>query len=161
MIPRRTFLKGLTATGATVVLNPLNAIGSRSKNSFDYFGVHPFIENNPDAVFIMRTNVDVKTNAAAFKQAGFDFAKSVFVNVAAGVGAVPLSHKIVIKPNLTARGSWMTGYTVERSRSVVTDVYFVEGIIESMKTLGLPANQFYLREVNAPEDWEDGGAHRG
>jgi hypothetical protein len=40
---------------------------------------------------------------------------------------------------------------------VVTDVYFVEGIIDSMKDLDLSGDRFYIREVNCPEDfYEDG-----
>ncbi len=40
---------------------------------------------------------------------------------------------------------------------IVTDAYFVEGIIESMKELTIAAEQFYIREVNCPDDLADGG----
>lgn len=40
---------------------------------------------------------------------------------------------------------------------IVTDAYFVEGGIESLKELGLESRQFYIREVNCPDDLADGG----
>jgi len=44
-----------------------------------YFGVHPFVEQHPEAVFILRTQVDYKTNSDACKRAGLDLGRSVFV----------------------------------------------------------------------------------
>jgi hypothetical protein len=40
---------------------------------------------------------------------------------------------------------------------IVTDSNFMEGIVESMKDLGISASNMYMREVNCPEDFEDGG----
>jgi hypothetical protein len=40
---------------------------------------------------------------------------------------------------------------------IVTDAFFVEGIIESLKELSIAAGQFYIREVNCPDDLADGG----
>jgi uncharacterized protein (DUF362 family) len=117
------------------------------------FGIHPFIETNPNAVFIMKTNVDVKTNSAAKKAVGMDFGSSVFVKLTEGAEGFPLTHKVVIKPNLTTRSSTDSRYTVEGTMGIVTDVFFVEGVIESMKNLGLSGGQFYLREVNTPDDF--------
>ena len=48
-------------------------------------------------------------------------------------------------------------YTIEKSMGIVTDACFVEGIIESMKELSISAEQFYIREVNCPDDLADGG----
>jgi hypothetical protein len=62
-----------------------------------------------------------------------------------------------VKPNLTCRGKWHAMYTVQRSMGVQTDANFVEGVIESMKELGLSGSQFYIREVNCPADFIDGG----
>ena len=106
----------------------------------------------------MRTNVDVKTNSTAKRERGLDFGRSVFVPTSGGENSHPVTSKIPIKPNLTCRGKWQKRpYTIEGSMGVVTDVYFVEGIIESLKELGLSGSQFYIREVNCPEDFEDGG----
>jgi len=155
MITRREFLKtaGLGITG----LSPtMKALASRNQTS-GFFGVHSFIENNPSAVFIMHTNVDLKTNSEAKKLAGLDFGRSVFVPKEESEGGIPLTHKVALKPNLTCRQSSNDKYTVEGTMGIVTDAYLVEGMIESMKELGIAGNQFYIREVNCPEDFDDSG----
>lgn len=154
---RRHFLKLAAAAGSSIAFSPVRALGSRHQNSSGFFGVHAFIENHPDAVFIMRTNVDVKTNGNAIKRTALDFGSSVFVPKDKKSGGIPLTHNIAIKPNLTCRGKWQKVYTFERSRGVVTDANFTEGIIDSMKELGISGNQFYIRESNCPEDFEDDG----
>ena len=156
MINRRTFLKTTAAAGGALLLSPARSFSSYFRGA-SFFGVHPFVEHNLDAVFIMRTNVDAKTNSAAKKQVGLDFGRSVIVPLGDGEGGVPLTDKVVIKPNLTCRGKWDNRYTIEGSMGVVTDADFVEGIIESMKALELSGSQFYLREVNCPEDLQEGG----
>jgi uncharacterized protein (DUF362 family) len=150
---RRTFLKTTAALGGAVLLRPGRIFGAEP--SADFFGVHPFIESNPNAVFIMKTSVDSKMNSDAKKQAGLAFGKSAFVPLAEGSGGVPLTRKVVIKPNLTERSG--SGYTIERAMGIITDAYFVEGVIESMKSMGLSGGQFYLREVNGPAQFDDGG----
>jgi len=103
----------------------------------------------------MKTAVDSKMNSEAKKQAGLDFGASVFVPLDGGAGGFPVTHKVVIKPNLTERHN--SGYTIERAMGIITDAFFVEGIIESMKPLGLSGSQFYLREVNGYDQFEDAG----
>ena len=143
MPDRRTFLKMAAAAGSSAVVAPILALDSRYQVSTGYFGVHPFIESHPEAVFIMRTNVDVKTNSEANKRVGLDFGRSVFVPKEKDDGGVPLTDNIAIKPNLTCRGKWQKRpYTIEGSMGIVTDAYFVEGIIESMKELGISGSQF-------------------
>ena len=150
MLTRRSFLKSLAASGVTLGLAPGDIFADARKTTVDYFGVHPFIEANPLAVFLMRTNVDAKTNSAAVKQAGLQFGTSVFVPLA--TGGVPLTHKIAIKPNIV-----MMPNTRVDAMGIVTDPNFVEGVIESLKLLGLSGNQFYLREVNDPQQFENSG----
>jgi len=157
MIDRRTFIKTTAAAGTAVLLNPKGVLSSYCARSSACFGVHSFIESYPDAVFIMRTDVDMKTNSDAKKQVGLDFGRSVFVLKNEGEGGVPLTHNVAIKPNITCRGKWNSSYTIEGSMGIVTDVFFVEGIIDGMKELGIQGDQFYIREVNCPEDFEDGG----
>lgn len=157
MINRRTFLKTAAAAGGALVLKPARILSSYLRDPSGFFGIHPFVAHNPEAVFIMRATVDVKTNSAAKKHVGLDFGRSVFVRLGEGEGGVPLTHKVAVKPNLTCRGKWDNRYTREGSMGIVTDAYFVEGVIESMKELGLSGDQFYLREGNCPEDFEDGG----
>ena len=79
MISRRTFLETLGAGSATLVLSPSSIFGGIRSRTSSHFRVHPFVEAHPNAVFIMRTNVDAKTDSAAVKQAGLAFGQSVFV----------------------------------------------------------------------------------
>lgn len=155
MMDRRTFLRALGVAGASTAFSPQDLLGRTLTPTAAYFGVHPFIERHPDAVFIQKTSVDTKLNSAAKRITGSDFARTVFVPLAEP--GVPVTHSVVIKPNLTCRGKWSPSYTIEASMGVVTDAYFVEGIIESLKSLGLSGSQFYLREVNCPEDFAEGG----
>lgn len=108
-----------------------------------FFSLHPFIETHPEAVFIKRTNVPVKTDAQAKQLAGFEFAQDVFVyGTTAGI---PLSHKIAIKANVTyteGMGNTAAGM------GIITDRHFTEGLIEGMKGLGFQSNNMYLREGN-------------
>ena len=109
----------------------------------DYFNIHPFIEAHPEAVFIKRTSVPVKTDAQAKYSAGFEFAQEIFVyGTTAGI---PLSHKIAIKANVTYTEG--TGNTAA-GMGIVTDRHFTEGLIEGMKGLGFQAQDMYLREGN-------------
>lgn len=154
-ITRRKFVQSSLLTSAGMILGPLS--GFRNQSSLSLFGVHPFILQNPSAVFVMKTNVAAKTNSAAIKTVGLDFGRSVFGltdNIEQGI---PLTNKVVIKPNLTCRLSDDSRYTIEGTMGIVTDAFFVEGVVESLKELGLPGGQFYIREVNCPDEFADGG----
>lgn len=154
-VNRRKFLQSSMLAGAGLFLSPRETFSGLKGDSF--FAVNPFILQNPDAVFIMRTTIDVKTNSALIKKAGLDFGRSVFGLTDNPEEGLPLTHKVVIKPNLTCRSRGSTGYTIERSMGIVTDAFFVEGIIESLKEIGFSSDQFYIREVNCPDDLKDGG----
>ena len=154
-ITRRKFVQSSLMAGTGLFLTPFKS--TCSPKEFLYFGIHPFILQNPDAVFVMLTNINLKTNSSAIKEAGLSFGRSIFDFTDDVGNGIPLTQKVVIKPNLTCRDRSHIGYTVERSMGIVTDAFFVEGIIESLKELGLTAGQFYIREVNCPDDLEDGG----
>lgn len=154
-IGRRRFIRSSVLAGAGLMLSPDR--GFSDEKASDYFGINPFILMDQDAVFIMKTNVDVKTNSTAIKKAGLDFGRSVFCITDDGENGFPLTSRIVIKPNLTCRARNSSAYTIERSMGIVTDAYFVEGVIESLKELGLASGRFYIREVNCPDDLADGG----
>lgn len=143
---RRQFITSTLAAGSAAALYPVRVFGSRYKTAIDSFGVHDFISKNPEAVFIMRTNVDVKTNAEEKVQAGKAFSQSVFVPLSQEEGGVPLTHRVAIKPNLTWAQKTNKKATLEGCRGIVTDPEFVEGVIEGMKMLGLPGGQFYTRD---------------
>ena len=156
MIKRRTFLKTVGAAGAIGLIRPAGVKGgSKRPESHGFFSVHPFIEAHPEAVFVMRTNVDVKTNSKGNKDAGRTFSKSVFVPVKEK--GIPLSHMITVKPNITNSSPYDEKYTLEYGMGIITDPHFVEGVIEGMKGLGLSGSQFYIREVTTPNFFEPRG----
>ncbi len=152
---RREFVHSTLIAGAGLAINPLIS-SSRTQESL-LFGIHPFILQNNGAVFIMKTGVDEKTNSVAIKSTGLSFGRSVFGLTGNVNEGIPLTHKIVIKPNLTCRQRGRDIYTVRNSMGIVTDAFFVEGVIESLKELGIPAGQFFIREVNCADDFADGG----
>jgi hypothetical protein len=152
---RRSFIQSSILTGAGMILNPITRLTEFSQSTL--IGVHPFILNNPGAVFIMQTNVDVKTDFDGCKKAGLEFGRSVFGFTDNPEEGVPVTNKIILKPNLTCRQRERDIYSWRGSMGIVTDSYFVEGIIESIKELSIPADQFYIREVNCPADLRDGG----
>jgi hypothetical protein len=154
---RRSFIRSMAMAGSGLMLNRLKVLSNHTASDANLFCVHPFVQDNPDAVFIMKTNVDVKTNGPAMKEAGLKFADSVLGLTEDPVLGIPLNHKFIFKPNLTCRSSNHSKYTIERSMGIVTDSNFMEGVIESMKELGIPAGQMYMREVNCAGDLEDGG----
>ena len=156
MLNRREFLKTTAAAGALSAVNPVVAMAKRKQPS-GYFNVNQFIEDHPEAVFIMKTNVDVKTDGDAIKAVGTDFGKSVIVPAQKGI---PLSAMVPIKPNLTNSFTSKEKYPKQASQfpleygmGIVTDPYFVEGIIESMRGLGMGGSQFHVREVTTPWDF--------
>ena len=155
-INRRTFIKSSAAAGAAVLASKKTFAGNLLADE-KCFGVHAFIENHPEAVFIMRTSIDVKTNAAAIKQAGLNFSKTVFINKTLAEGGTPVSSKVVLKPNITCRYPSTPGYTTVGTMGIVTDSNFVEGIVETINKLGVQRGNFYIRETNCPSDFEEGG----
>ena len=146
MLNRRNFIK-TTALGASMgILHPIEVFAARTRKTTGYFGVHPFVEDHPEAVFIMFTNVDVKTNADANKREGHRFANEIIIPK--DNTGIPTTHLIPIKPNITGGG----GNTYD-TMGIITDPHFVEGVIEEMKNLGISKNKFHIREVNC-SDWK-------
>ncbi|MFC1541041.1 DUF362 domain-containing protein [Candidatus Latescibacterota bacterium] len=149
MLNRRDFLRTAAAIGAGFSVKPVNALSIFGKNAAGRFDVHPFVEEHPEAVFVMKTNVGNQRDSRAKRGAGELFAHSVMVPVEKG--GTPLTHMIPIKPNLTSSMWDNQHFPLEFGHGIVTDPFFVEGVIEGMKGLGLSGSQFYLREVNGPE----------
>jgi uncharacterized protein (DUF362 family) len=111
-----------------------------------YFGLHPFIEANPKAVFIRRTNVPHKMDSAKKLEEGLKLAREIFVPLREP--GVPTGHKIILKPNITSVRNqrpdvenWGTG----------TDPDFYEGLLMGLKELGL--RRFYFAEANLYYAW--------
>src|SRR5512134_3530196 len=112
-----------------------------------YFGLHPFVEANPKAVFIRRTRVREKMDSATKRAEGLRLAREIFVPM--DRPGVPLTHRIVLKPNVISVKSrnrpavenWGTG----------TDPDFYEGIVLGLKELGL--RKFHFIEANLFHMW--------
>jgi len=142
MYSRRAFVKTASLAAGALVLN-LHKLSARTRAS-DYFALNDFIANHPDAVFILRTTVDTKTNAAAIKEIGHQLGQTLFIPKAAA--GFPLTTPIAIKPNLTA---WAWDKTpIETTMGIHTDANFVEGVIDSFKDLGVAGSSVYIREAN-------------
>jgi len=145
-ISRRHFLAaGAAGAAAGLPVNAAPAVPGRAPRA--YFGLHPFIEQNPKAVFIRRTHVKQKTDQEAKLQEGLKLSREIFVPM--DKPGVPVSHRIVLKPNCTptrGRGrpdieNWGTG----------TDPQFYEGMVMGMEEIGL--KKFNFVEANHFSNW--------
>ena len=154
MSSRRDFIKGSALlSGSLGVAGSLNVFGqapvvtAQSKPS-GYFGVHPFVEAHPEAVFIMRTNVDQKTNTEGCRQVGLNLGRSLLVPMDST--GVPVTHNIAAKPNLTGHDSYNAkkGITPLNTMGVVTDAFFVEGLFNSLTELGVTSSKLHVRDAN-------------
>lgn len=148
MFSRRDFLKSSSLLcGAAGSTGAVPVYTATSKPS-GYFGVHPFVDQHPEAVFILRTHVDRKTNSDASKQVGLDLGRSLFVPM--DETGVPVTHNIAAKPNLTAHDAVdkKRGLTLEDTMGIATDVFFVEGLFESLKEVGVAGAKMHTRDTN-------------
>ncbi|MCE5251639.1 DUF362 domain-containing protein [bacterium] len=137
---RRDFLKtaALCALGSSL---PFQVSASRRQAS-GYFSLHPFIENHPEAVFIMPTRIDNKMNAAAKLDAGLAFGRSVFVP--GDKTGIPVTASIPVKMNLKTTGA--DQFPLEDIIGTIADPFFGEGVFEALKELGISGSQIHLRE---------------
>src|SRR5512140_2795585 len=104
-LDRRTFLKSIGGCGVAAAAGDI--VLARSHPAPAYIGLHPFIEAHPEAVFIRRTAVGSKDDAAAKKEAALSLGRrSLRQRASPGIS---LSHKFAIKPNLTSgKGTGLT-----------------------------------------------------
>jgi uncharacterized protein (DUF362 family) len=146
MITRRDFLRtgALAAAGA---IPGVRLAGAPSPLPQPYFGLHSFIESNPQAVFIRRTHVPHKMDEEAKRREGLTLAREIFVPM--DRPGIPVTHRVVLKPNFMSRPSrnrpavenWGTG----------TDPQFYEGMILGLKEVGL--RKFYFLEADTYPWW--------
>jgi uncharacterized protein (DUF362 family) len=139
---RRDFLKtgAIWASGARL-------FGAAARVPKAYFGLHPFIERNPKAVFIRRTHVADKMDARAKLREGLSLAREIFVPM--DVPGVPVSRRIVLKPNAT--GVYDRRRPAEENWGVGTDPQFYEGLVTGLQELGL--KRFYFIESTTYDTW--------
>lgn len=142
---RHFFTSGALAAAGFTVSRKLGAAPNRVPQP--YFGVHPFIEANPKAVFLRRTRVPGKMAEDAKRQEGLTLAREIFVP--SERPGIPTAHRVILKPNVTSvrtrtrpdEENWGTG----------TDPQFYEGVVMGLKELGL--KRFSFVEANNFRAW--------
>jgi len=102
------------------------------------FGLHPFIAANPGAVFIRRTRVSARSDAAALRGEGLRLGHEIFVPWEKP--GIPLTHRIILKPNVLVPRR--PGPPDNRG----TDPGFYEGLVMALKDVGL--RKFHFVEAN-------------
>ena len=140
MYTRRSFLKS-AAVGALWLSTAIRALGALRQAS-GFFLLHPFIENHPEAVFIMPTSIVDKMDAETKLKAGLTFSRSVFVP--GDESGIPLSTSIPVKINLKTTGA--DRFPLRDIIGTIADPYFCEGVFEGMKELGIEGRQIHIRE---------------
>jgi len=161
-VGRRTFFRQLAGFGLATVASPDEwARASAPAATGGPLGLHPFIEAHPEAVFIRRTNVAVKTDSEAIRREALALAREIFA-LRKGPG-LSATQTVAFKPNLTSTKK--TGLT----HAIVTDPYVVEGFIDGLKPLGVRPESIYVREglmveqptTGYPEMARRAGVHYG
>ena len=108
------------------------SVSAQALSPQPYFGLHPFIEANPKAVFIRRTRVPDRGDAAAKLREGLTLSSQILVPMSRP--GIPITHRIILKPNVFS-----------------TDVAFYEGVVMGLRGLGLRSLHFI--EANQFHDW--------
>jgi hypothetical protein len=135
---RRTFLKSVGGAGLASSAWPGLGLFGLGGAAPAYFGLHPFIEAHPEAVFIRQTHVSARSDSEAKRREAFALAQRIFCR--RDSPGQSFSDKFAIKPNLTAT----QGRGLEFA--VVTDPYVVEGLIDGLRQTGVGAGNIYARD---------------
>jgi hypothetical protein len=131
MLTRRDFLR-TSALAAAGVIPGTRLAGASFVLPQAYFGLHPFIESNPKAVFVRRTHVAHIIDEEAKRREGLTLAREIFVPMERP--GIPVTHRIILKPNYAG-----------------TDVQFYEGVVMGLKEVGL--RELYFVEANGYPYW--------
>jgi hypothetical protein len=146
MTTRREFLKAASIAGSMALLDR-RSVWARPAAA-PYFGLHDFVLSHPDAVFVLRTGVDVKTNADAIRQVGVQLGTTLFVSKEGPVDAYPAGGQVVIKPNITEWSVDIPPPDLEQTMGIQTDPNFVEGLIQGLNGVGVVNPNIAIREAN-------------
>lgn len=125
---RREFLESAILAGAMSATKHTHASGGPVQHSGPGFDIHPFLKAHPDAVFIVRTDIDNKMNGDAIFNEGEKLARDLIVPVKSG--GWPLSTLVAVKHN------WHGIQTVPDLIPENTDSNFTEGWITGMMPAG-------------------------
>ena len=150
---RRDFIKATTAAGVSGFIGQgCSSMGKSVQHTGPGFNIHPFVHNNPDAVFIHLTDVKSKGDAGDIRFEGYKLAKELIVKTPSG--GYPFSTRINVKPNWTSAGP-KDGKPVYEKLGVNTDPNFIEGWVQGMKEVG--TEKYYIRECCCTRQWEPMG----
>ena len=142
---RRDALKGgLVALAGALVPESVALAASRPAK---YFSLHSFIEKNPKAVFIRRTNVANKMDAEAKRLEGLKLSQSIFVG--RDDAGIPMTHRVLLKPNATSLTSRTRA--AEEIWGVGTDPQFYQGMVQGLQQLGV--KRFHMADSTSYADW--------
>lgn len=125
-VTRRSFL-GTGLAAAAPNLGPM-----------PYFGLHPFIEQNPGAVFIRRIEIPDRSDSPAFRDHGLRLARQIFVPM--DRPGIPVTHRVVLKPNM------IYGGRNGKYEDWGVNAYFYEGLLLGLMERGL--KKFHATEAN-------------
>jgi len=154
---RREFIRSTATAGVTGIVGQAcstvgSGTGARTAHTGPGFDIHPFVKNHPEAVFIRRTTVPEKGDAASIRAESETLARELIVSTPSG--GYPLSTRVIVKPNWTGAGP-KDGKPVFEKLGVNTDPHFVEGWINGMRDSA--PGEFFIRESGSPHFWEDMG----
>ena len=136
---RRAFLKTAAGVGFASKAFPALGLLGNTGAAPAYFGLHPFIEAHPEAVFIRQTHVSAKNDSEAKRREAFELARRFFIR--RDSPGQRLSDKFAIKPNITA------AMGKGRDFAIVTDPYVVEGLVDGLRQAGVSAGNIYARDA--------------
>jgi uncharacterized protein (DUF362 family) len=132
---RRKFLQIAAGAGTALATGRLCAF---SRPAASHFGLHPFIESHPEAVFVLRTRLTDRRDAAAKQSIGKTLTGQLFAP--SDVPGIPLSNKVAVKPNLTHNNGSGDTY------AIITDREFLGGMIDGLKQAGISSDRIYVRD---------------
>ncbi len=135
---RRDFLRAVAGVGATVATARTWAWSSSTER---HFGVHPFVEAHPEAVFVLRTSVTDRKDAAGKESIGKALAQQLFgITASPDRAGTPRPSRIAVKPNLTSNNGSGDRY------AIITDRDFLGGMLEGIQATGISPGQIYVRD---------------
>ena len=147
-VTRRHFLHGGLVAGAAAVTGAVPALPKLDEQQTKrYFAVHPFIEQNPKAIFIRRTHAKHKFDNDQKRNEGLKLAREIFVP--SDTPGIPVTHKIVLKPNVCSVKA--KDRPVEDTWGSGTDPQFYEGMVMGLKEVGVCDMTFV--EANNYHNW--------